>query len=82
MAGCIPVTSRVGALNETIHPEAPTIPIVKTESDLIEYRKILLNTMERIKNSETDTNIKKELINERLKIYKICETIYMGKLCR
>jgi len=27
-AGCIPVTSRIGALNETVHPHAPNIKVV------------------------------------------------------
>ena len=48
MAGCIPVTTRIAALNETIHPDAPSIPIISTCEQLDEYRDLLLITLGRI----------------------------------
>ncbi len=47
-AGCIPVITRIGALNEIGHPDCPrTEPIVQP-NDLIVYRDKLLETMHRV----------------------------------
>lgn len=55
-AGCIPVTTRIGALNETVHPEAPQIPLIQNESDVEDYKQLLLTTLSRIQ----DTDVKAE----------------------
>lgn len=59
LAGCIPVTTRISALNETVHIEAPSINIIKDNSYIDVYKKLLLETLKRA--GETDTR------NERLK---------------
>lgn len=53
-AGCIPVTTRIAALNETIHPEAPNIPIIRTDEDIQRYKDTLLSTLRRIRDSSAD----------------------------
>lgn len=58
-AGCIPVTTRVGALNETVSPDAPCIPLINTNDDVITYKNLLINTMHRVENDDPE-KIKKE----------------------
>ena len=53
-AGCIPVTTRIGALNETIHSEAPSIPLINTMEDVEKFRELLLETLSRIQNSDPE----------------------------
>lgn len=55
MAGCIPVTTRIAALNETIHPDAPSIPHVRTMPDVQAYRDLLLQTLQRIRDTNPDS---------------------------
>jgi glycosyltransferase involved in cell wall biosynthesis len=62
LAGMIPVTTRIGALNETVHPEAPSIPRIETRADIIAFGILLLRTLDRIRTSQPDL-----LRNERLK---------------
>lgn len=52
-AGCIPVTTRIGALNETIHPQAPHIPLLETNADIPAYEACLFETLRRITNPDT-----------------------------
>jgi len=61
-AGCIPVTTRIGALNETIHPDAPNIPLIENNQDILKYKELLLNTLRRIRDSDPE-----EIRKERLK---------------
>lgn len=49
-AGCIPVTTRIAALNETIHPKAPQIPIIKNNADIPSYKECLFQTLRRIQD--------------------------------
>lgn len=59
--GCIPVTTRVAALNETVHPLAPTVKDVKIDDNIRDsYLSLLLETMTRIRDSEDDEVIEKE----------------------
>lgn len=58
-AGMIPVTTRIAALNETVHPDAPCINLIKNNNDIPVYRDLLFSAMERV--SSTDTK------DERLK---------------
>jgi glycosyltransferase involved in cell wall biosynthesis len=52
MAGCIPVTTRIAALNETVHPEAPSVPDLKMLPDIIKYKEKLLETLQWIQDSD------------------------------
>lgn len=52
MAGCIPVTTRIGALDETIHPEAPSVSDLKTMVDIQGYTEKLLSTLRRIRDTD------------------------------
>lgn len=65
-AGCIPITTRIGALNETVHVEAPSMPIIKNEDDVNQYIRLLLETMERAGTSDT--------IEERKKYIEFAKT--------
>lgn len=58
-AGCIPVTTRIGALAETVHPEARTL--LKAEKEA--YKTLLLDTMKYIKET------KDSVIDEERKKY-------------
>lgn len=58
-SGCIPVTTRIGALNETVHPEAPSSPNIYTDSDVLLYKEKLLATLRRIRDSQPE-DIKQE----------------------
>lgn len=61
-SGMIPVTSRIGALNETVHPEAPNIPLIRTNDDILAYKELLLSTLRRIRDADPE-----EIKKERLK---------------
>jgi glycosyltransferase involved in cell wall biosynthesis len=61
-AGVIPVTTRIGALNETVHPHAPQIPLIRNEKDVQNYKDLLLSTLRRIRDSDPE-----EITQERLK---------------
>lgn len=54
LAGMIPVVTHIGALAETVHPDAPHIPILLDNNDLSEYKKLLLGTLHRIKDTDPD----------------------------
>jgi len=53
-AGCIPVTTRIGALNETVHPEAPSSSNITSIESIQEYKQVLLRTLYRIKESDPE----------------------------
>ena len=53
-AGMIPVTTRLGALNETVHPEAPSSPNINNLQDVIIYQDKLLETMTSIGRMRED----------------------------
>jgi glycosyltransferase involved in cell wall biosynthesis len=55
-AGCLPVTTRIAALNETIHPEAPQISIINSNADIPSYKELLFATLRRVE----DPNILEE----------------------
>lgn len=58
-SGCIPVTTRLGALNETISPLAPSIPMIANQDDVDTYKKLLCGALSRVEKEETE--------NERMK---------------
>lgn len=58
-AGCIPVTTRIAALNETIHPDAPQMSLITNDNDIPKYRDLLLATLRRIRDSDPE-QLKKE----------------------
>lgn len=64
-AGCIPVTTRIGALDETVHQDAPSIPVI----DIIKYKELLLSTMKRVKESNQE-----DIKQERLKYINFAST--------
>lgn len=53
-AGCIPVTSRIGALNETVDYEASTIPLIENILDAFDYQQLLIKTLERVQISKEE----------------------------
>jgi glycosyltransferase involved in cell wall biosynthesis len=63
LSGCIPVTTRIGALNETVHLDAPSISKIENMEDINRYKNILLQTMRRI----GDSTKQEEIIKERTK---------------
>lgn len=67
-AGCIPVTTRMGALNETVHPDAPSINLITNVLDAFEYEQLLVKTLERVRDS-----IPEELSKERKKYQTFSE---------
>jgi len=74
-AGCIPVTTRIGALEETIHQDAPNIKIIQTYDDVAAYKKLLLNTLYRIRDcSLKDINL------ERIKYMKFAQN-FSWEIC-
>lgn len=50
VAGMVPVTTRIGALKETVSPEAPTLDMENDDLGKRKYRKLLLHTMRNIDN--------------------------------
>ena len=52
-SGCIPVINRIAALNETVHPDAPSIPILISIQQIEDYRKLLLDTLKRVEEDTT-----------------------------
>lgn len=68
-SGCIPVTTRIGALNETVHPDAPSSQNIKSINDVEAYKNTLLAQLRRIGN--TDPNIIK---HEREKYINFSKT--------
>ena len=52
-AGMIPVITRIAALDETGHPEAPSLPMIKDNNDVHKYRDILFATMGRVASTDT-----------------------------
>jgi len=59
LAGMIPVTTRIAALNETVHPDAPCISEIRVNKDIENYLEKLFETLKRINNPE--------VLQERLK---------------
>jgi glycosyltransferase involved in cell wall biosynthesis len=68
-SGCIPVTTRIAALNETVHPEAPNIPVIQNNNDIIQYKDLLLNTLRRIRDNNPE-----EIKAERQKYINFSKT--------
>jgi len=80
-AGCIPITTRVGALDETVHPEAPTVPLISGPEDAKKYADLLVATLGL---QEKDLNRKKYIDFARKCTWKACtdkmlELIYKPK---
>lgn len=53
-AGMIPVTTRVGALNETVHPEAPSIPGINVNADIEAYYNLLCKVLDNVANENRE----------------------------
>lgn len=62
ISGMIPVTTRIAALNETVHPDAPSIPAINGNDDIPKYKELLLSTLRRIRDGDPD-----EILKERQK---------------
>ncbi len=52
LAGMIPITTRIGALDETVHPDAPGIIIVNNSIDINKYYNAVIETMSNITELE------------------------------
>ncbi len=48
LAGCVPVTTRIGALDETVHPDAPSVNRINNDSDIEQYKNLLIHVMTNI----------------------------------
>lgn len=53
-AGCIPVTTRIGALRETVHPEAYTVDHISSPLHIFQYRDLLFSVMEQVAAGNID----------------------------
>lgn len=53
-AGCIPVTTRVAALDETVHKDAPSCRIVNGQFNIALYTATLLHTLRRIRDEDPE----------------------------
>lgn len=69
-AGCIPITTRVAALNETVHPDAPHIDVIQSNDDITKYYNLVIKTLNRIRDSNPeDIKIEREKYIEYGKQY-------------
>lgn len=59
-AGCIPVCSRIGALNETLHPDSPSVPKIEGGEGKEAYRKILMETMLKVGSDPKGIELERE----------------------
>lgn len=50
LAGMIPVVTRIGALDETVHPDAPSSVLIHQHDDMVQYANKLLTTLMRIRD--------------------------------
>lgn len=50
LCGLIPVVTRIGALDETVHPDAPSIPEIKEPKDVETYIHLLCRVMSAVDN--------------------------------
>jgi len=53
-SGCIPVTTRIAALDETVHPEAPSSPNITSMESIQQYKEVLLQTLRRIRDTDPE----------------------------
>ncbi|GEM_PF-3203804 len=51
-AGAIPVVNRHSALNETVHPDAPSLDSIDRHCDGEAYKQLLIGTMARVEAGE------------------------------
>lgn len=63
LAGNIPVTTRLGALNETVHPNAPHIDKITNVKDIVTYVQLLVKVMQTIRDAP------REIIEKERKVY-------------
>jgi glycosyltransferase involved in cell wall biosynthesis len=54
LAGMIPVVCRTGALEETVHPDAPSLPPFKRQDDIIKYLDLAIKTLSKIEDLDND----------------------------
>jgi glycosyltransferase involved in cell wall biosynthesis len=54
-AGCIPVTTSLAALCETVAPFAPQVPIILNQNDIEDYKNCLFETLSRVESKEVET---------------------------
>jgi|SRR5579872_6359074 len=64
-AGCIPVTTRNGALQETVHSDAPSISILSQPEDTKKYQELLIQTLQRVEMETNDTESESERLKYR-----------------
>lgn len=76
-AGMIPVTSRPGGLDETVHKDAPSIPLIRNTEDIAEYKLLLLSTMKRIAATNTKDEREKYIKYARTYDWKRCTDRWM-----
>lgn len=57
-AGCVPVVTLLGALEETVNPEAAWLKEIKTSEDVQTYKNLLLDVLSRIEKVERQKYIK------------------------
>jgi glycosyltransferase involved in cell wall biosynthesis len=82
-AGMIPVTTRIAALNETVHIDAPSIPSISNNDDVDNYKNLLIKTLENIDDNtlyDRNTYINwaklftwEKCIDKWISLYQICK---------
>ena len=72
LAGMIPVTTRIGALDETIHKEAPSIRRIDNLNDLDNYETLLKKTLIRAALTDTKEERKKYIEFARQYTWERC----------
>lgn len=66
-AGCIPITTRIGALDETLHPDVPVAPFDQNTGkvDMTQYVKLVLEQFRRVLDPNQAESIQKDRLKFR-----------------
>lgn len=62
-AGMIPVTTRVGALKETVHPQAPSTSRIGNNEEMATYYYLLRDTLLKIQAQDPEVNFREQYIS-------------------
>lgn len=68
VSGQIPITTRIAALDETVHAEAPSAERIITEAKIPQFKEKVLETLRRIRDSDPE-----EIRKERLKYIEFAQ---------
>lgn len=59
LAGMIPITTRITALNETVHTDAPGVPKITNEIEFNNYYQVMRKTLIKIRDNPDEINIER-----------------------